>query len=106
MVIAKETQEAKQAFEKYSEERGIRIQGYHTNKGIFKAYKWVLACHMKGQGLTFAGVNTHHQNEMVERHIQLLQELPHTMLIHASKWWPNCITAKLWPYALLMANNV
>jgi hypothetical protein len=103
---ADETLEGKQAFEKYSEERGVRIRGYHADNGIFKANKWVLACRTKGQSLTFAGVNAHHQNGMAERRIRLLQELARTQLIHASKRWPNCVTANLWPYALRMANSV
>ena len=82
---AEETFEGKQAFEKYSEQRGVRIRGYHANNGIFKANKWVLACRAKGFNLSFAGVNTQHQNGMAERRIRLLQELTRTMLIHASK---------------------
>jgi transposase InsO family protein len=82
---AEETLEGKQAFEKYSEQRGVRIRGYHADNGIFKAHKWVLACRAKGQNLSFTGVNAHHQNGMAERRIRLLQELTRTMLIHASK---------------------
>jgi hypothetical protein len=43
---------------------------------------------------------------MAECQIRLLQELTRTMLIHASKCWPNSVTANLWPYALRMANQV
>jgi transposase InsO family protein len=102
---AEETLEGKQAFEKYLEQGGVRIGGYHANNDIFKINKWVLACRAKGQNLSFSGVNAHHQNGMAERQIRLLQELTRTMLIHASKQWPNSITANLWPYALCMANK-
>jgi transposase InsO family protein len=102
---AEETLEGKLAFEKYSEQRGVRIRAYHADNGIFKAKQWVLACREKGQNLSFAGVNAHHQNGMAERRIRLLQEITRTMLIHASKRWPNSVTANLWPYALRMANE-
>jgi hypothetical protein len=58
------------------------------------------------QGLTFAGVNAHHQNGKAERRIRELQDMARTMLIHAKHRWPTAITANLWPYALRMANDV
>jgi hypothetical protein len=82
------------------------VQNYHADNGIFRAHKWVNACHSSGQGLTFAGVNAHHQNGIAERRIRELQELARTMLIHANKHWPQCATANLWPYTIWMANNV
>jgi hypothetical protein len=61
---------------------------------------------MKGQSLTFAGMNAHHQNTMAERYIGMLQEHARTKLIHAKRRWPKCVTANLWPYVLRMANDV
>ena len=43
----------------------------------------------KKQNLTFAGVNTHHQNGIAEQRIRELQETTRAMLIHASKQWPG-----------------
>jgi hypothetical protein len=103
---ADETLEGKEAFERYARDRGITIHAYHADNGIFKAYKWVEACRIKGQGLTFAGVNAHHQNGLAERRIRELQELARSMLIHASKRWPTCVSMNLWPYAVRMANDV
>jgi hypothetical protein len=76
---ADETLLGKEAFEQFGKDRGISIQGYHADNGIFKAHKWVNACHNKGQGLTFAGVNAHHQNGIAVRKIHSLQELARTM---------------------------
>jgi hypothetical protein len=103
---AEETLKGKQSFEQYSEQGGVRIHRYHADNGIFKAHKWVLACWAKGQNLSFAGVNAHHQNGMAKQCIRLLQELTCTMLIHACKCWPSSVMANLWPYALCMANTV
>jgi hypothetical protein len=104
---ADETLEGKIAFEQCAKDRGVTIQAYHADNGIFRAHKWVEACINEGQLLIFAGVNAHHQNGMLaERRIRTLQEHARTMLIHANQRWPKCITANLWPYALRMANNV
>jgi hypothetical protein len=97
----------KEAFERYAKDRGVNIEGYQADNGIFKAHKWVMACHSKGQGLTFAGVNAHHQNGIAERRIHTLQELiACTMILHANKRWPKAISTNLWPYAIQMANDV
>ena len=64
---AEETIEAKRAFEQYAENRGVRVQAYHADNGIFKAKRWVEECRQRKQNLTFAGVNAHHQNGIAER---------------------------------------
>ena len=102
---AEETIEAKRAFEKYAANRGVMIQAYHADNGIFKAKKWVEECHQQKQNLTFAGVNAHHQNGIAEQRISELQEMTRVMLIHASKRWPGVVTIHLWPYAMRMANQ-
>ncbi|GFH52929.1 hypothetical protein CTEN210_09405 [Chaetoceros tenuissimus] len=100
-----ETLEAKLAFELYSEHRGVKIQAYHADNGVFRANKWIEACHKKSQKLTFAGVNAHHSNGLAEKRIRDLQDHARTMLIHANNRWKKCITANLWPYAVREANN-
>jgi hypothetical protein len=103
---AEETLLGKEAFEQYAKERGVVVQGYDANNGIFKAYKWVTACPNKGQSFSFEGVNAHHQNGIAKRKVRSLQELARTMLVHANKRRPKAITENLWPYAIRMANNV
>ena len=103
---AEETIEGKHAFQKIMLDRGITVRAYHADNGIFRANKWRDACAKEQQGLTFAGVNAHHANGIAEKRIRDLQDLTRTQLIHATKKWEHCITVNLWPYALLMANNV
>jgi hypothetical protein len=55
---ADETLKGKTAFEQYAKERGVIIQAYHADNGIFQAYKWVMACREKGQSLSC--VNAHY----------------------------------------------
>ena len=100
-----ETVEGKKAFESMARRHGIRVENYHADNGIFKAHEWTEACKKEGQGLTFAGVNAHHQNGVAERRIKELQEMARTMLIHANKRWPDSVTVNLWPYALRTANE-
>jgi hypothetical protein len=102
---AQETLESKRAFERYALSKGVVIQAYHADNGIFKAYAWVDACNAKRQQLTFTGVGAHHSNGMAERRIRELQDLARTALIHANRRWPDAINAHLWPYALLYAND-
>jgi hypothetical protein len=59
---AEETLLGKMAFEHYCAQNGVKVQHFHADNGIFHANKWVLNCRAKGQGLTFARVNAHHQN--------------------------------------------
>jgi hypothetical protein len=101
-----ETLKAKMMFERAATDQGIHIEAYHSDNGIFKSNAWQDNCNERGQGLTFAGVNAHHQNGRAERRIKELQNLARTMLIHANKRWPDAITTNLWPYAVRMANDV
>jgi hypothetical protein len=84
---AKETIESKKAFEAMARRNGIRIEHYHADNGIFKANAWIEACRKDGQGVTYAGVNAHHQNGIAVRRIWELQELARAMLIHANARW-------------------
>ena len=102
---AEETIEGKRASEAAARRHGVRIRHYHADNGIFKANAWVEACRKDGQGMTYAGVNAHHQNGIAERRIRELQELARAMLIHANARWKGSVTANLWPYAIRMASE-
>ena len=102
---AEETIESKKALEAVARRHGVRIEHYHADNGIFKANAWVEACRKDGQGISYAGVNAHHQNGIAERRIRELQELARAMLIHANARWKGSITANLWPYAVRMASE-
>ena len=64
------------------------------------------ACLGSKQGLTFCGVNAHHQNGHAKRRIRHLTESARTMILHGAHRWPNVITAHLWPYALRLASDI
>ena len=102
---AEETVQGKKAFERYMLSLGITVKRYQADNGIFRAHKWMDACKESKQSISFVGVNAHHQNGQAERRIRELQDAARTMLIHASKKWPDGVTANLWPYALRMASD-
>lgn len=102
---ATETLQAKEAFKRFANLRGVKILHYHADNGIFAAKEWIHDCTSKQQGLTFASVNAHHQNGRAENRIRQLQDMARTMLIFAAKRWPEAITTNLWPYAIKMAND-
>ena len=98
--------EGKKAFEQFAKDKGIIIEVYRADNGIFKDNTWVHACETHNQTLRFAAVGAQHQNGHAERRIRELQDIARTMLIHANKRWPTAITTNLWPYAIRMANEV
>ena len=102
---AEETVESKRAFESFARRHNVSVANYLADNGIFKANLWVETCKADGQGLSFAGVNAHHQNGIAERRIRELQEMARSMLIHANARWSESVTTNLWPYAIRMAND-
>ena len=102
---AEETINAKKAFERFAKERGVTIQHYHADNGIFASNGFREEAERCGQGLSFCGVGAHHQNGIAERRIQDLTETARANLIHASHR-NEAITAHLWPYALLHASHI
>ena len=69
-----ETVQAKIAFERYSEERGVHICHYHANNGRFADKGFIYNCQLNNQRLTYSGVSTHFQNGIADKRIQDLQE--------------------------------
>ena len=102
---AEDTIIAKQAFERFSKERGVTIHHYHCDNGVFASRAFRAEVERSGQTITFCGVGAHHQNGVAERRIQDLSDSARAMLAHASHRNP-AITAHLWPYALRHASYV
>jgi len=101
---AKETLEAKLAFECYAKSHGVNIRVYHANNGQFAENLWKEDADRKEQFLSYAGVNAHFQNGRAEKKIRDLQDMGCTQLIHAHCHWLDAISLHLWPYAMRTAN--
>ncbi|MDA3833359.1 MAG: reverse transcriptase domain-containing protein [Spirochaetales bacterium] len=100
---AEDTIEGKRKFEQFCFERGVKVQHYHADNGIFASRGFREEVQRCGQKLTFCGVGAHHQNGVAERRIQDLCDSARSMLAHASHRNP-AVNAHLWPYALRHAS--
>ena len=103
---AKETLEAKQSFEAYCQQLGVRVMHYHADNGRFADNDWLADIARSRQTITFCGVGAHFQNGVAEKRIRDLQENARTMLLQAELRWPKAHSTALWPYAVRHANNV
>ena len=102
---AEDTIEAKRAFERFAEQRGVQVRHYHADNGIFASNGFREAVKQAGQTISFCGVGAHHQNGIAERRIQDLTQTARSQLAHASHRNP-AVTAHLWPFALAHASYV
>ncbi len=105
-LTSEETIEAKQAFEHFAKQHGVRILHYHCDNGQFADNAFKNSCSAKGQGLTFCGVNAHFQNGIAEKAIRDLQESAQKQLLHTRQCWPAAVHLALWPYALRSAAHL
>jgi hypothetical protein len=102
-LTSEETKDAKQAFEHFAKQHGVRILHYHCDNGCFADNAFKNSGSAKGQRLTFCGVNAHFQNGIAEKAIRDLRESARKQLLHARQRWPAAIHLALWPYALRSA---
>jgi hypothetical protein len=101
-----ETVEAKQAFEQFAAQHGIRVQHYHCDNDQFSNNNFKMACKQSNQRLTFCGVNAQFQNEIAGRAIRDLSESARKQLLHTRQHWPQAVSIAPWPYALCYATHL
>ena len=65
-----------------------KILSFHDRKGFNEATVYEGA---KDQTISFSGVGSHHQNEIVERKHRELTQGAHTLLLHGIRIWPQMI---------------
>ncbi len=99
-ITSQETVEAKQAFEIFVKQHGVRILRYHCDNGRFANNTFKKACESARQRLTFCGINAHFQNGIAKKAICDLRESARKQLLHVHQRWPAAIHLALWPYAL------
>ncbi len=90
-LTSKETMDAKQAFEHFAEQHGVRILHYHCNNGHFADSAFKNSFSAKGQQLTFCGVNAHFQNGIAEKAIRDLRDSAWKQLLYVCQRWPAAI---------------
>ena len=80
-ITSAETVLAKQSFERFAWDHGVKILHYHADNGRFADNGFIQACKDNNQGITYCGVNAHFQNGVAEKRIRDLQEQARTMLL-------------------------
>jgi hypothetical protein len=98
--------EAKEAFEAFTRNMGVRIQHYHADNGRFADNGFMNDVKQHQQTISFCGVNAHFQNGIAKKRIRDLQEQSRTMLLYVKSRWPKGVSINLWPYALRSANQL
>jgi hypothetical protein len=81
---------------------------YHANNGRFAESLWLntLKNHQPQQTILFCGVETHHQNRIVEKKICDLQQNARMMMLHLAIQWLVAHSVSLWPYDIKTAADV
>ena len=99
------TVEAKAACEKVFSDLGHKIRHYRADNGRFAAQKFIDDIKLCNQRISFCGVGAHHQNAIAERGIKELTLIARTILLHASRHWPEYISTILRPLTLKSASE-
>ena len=66
-ITSAETVPAKQSFERFARDHGVKILHYHAENGRFADNGFIQACKDSNQGSTYCGVNAHFQNGVAEK---------------------------------------
>ena len=103
---AKETIQAKEAFEAHCQKLGVGVKHYHADNGRFADNDWLAHVARNRQTISFCGVGAHFQNGVAEKRIRDLQENARTMMLQAELKWKRAHSATLWPYAVRNANDI
>ena len=98
--------QAKDAFERSADQRGVKIIHYHVDNSRFADNAFIADCNNQRQSLSYCGVNTHFQNSIAERRIRDLQQQTRTSMLYAMNKWKRMILICLWPYAMRHTNDV
>ena len=53
---------AKECSKRYAADRGVQVEHYYFNNGIFADNKFIKNCESRGQTISYSGVNSHFQN--------------------------------------------
>ena len=96
---------SKMSFENYAKAHGVQVRNYNADNGRFTDNTFIHDVKHKNQGMTYCGVNAHHQNRKAEKRIRDLQDHARILIMQACHKWPEAISPQLWPYAVRVANE-
>ena len=96
---------SKMSFKNYAKAHGVQVRNYNADNGRFTDNTFIHDVKHKNQGMTYCGVNAHHQNRKAEKRIRDLQDHARILIMQACYKWPEAISQHLWPYAVRVANE-
>ena len=105
-LTAESTLAAKKEFDHCCAVRGVKVEHYHADNGIFAEPAWINECKRCKQDLTFCGVGAHHQSGISEIKIKHVTLVSRTMLLHVIQCWPAFITIMLWPFSTKCTQDI
>ena len=94
-----ETIAAKRSYELYTGSFSVTIRSYHADNCIFAEKVFRDDIDESKQKIFFCAVGAHHQNGIVESHIDVLTRGSRCLFLHVQRCWPTVITTLLWPFA-------
>ncbi len=100
------TLDSKLDFEHRALTFGVTVLGYHADNGHFANAALRDSCHALYQTTQFCGVDSHHQNGIIEQRIRDLSDSARASLLHAIHLWPDGVSKNLWPFAIKYACNI
>jgi hypothetical protein len=101
-----ETLQAKQSFEQWARDAGVKIKAYHADNGIFAGRDWKDDCALHEQELWFSGVGAKHQNGVAERAVGACVTWARAVIVHSVIHWPEETSLDLWPFAFEHAVHI
>ena len=97
---------AKKAFEKLVGRSDNTVNRYYAYSGRYADNGFMASLNANNQKITLCGVRYHHHNGIVDRRIQTVTEIVRTIILHAQRYWPECVGTMIWPFDVKAAIKI
>lgn len=81
----------------------LSVRQNHAVYSCVSDYGYRLTGAVANQELSFGGVDSYHQNVIVENVVEMVTEKGYELLLHAQRCWSKAISQAHWPFALKFA---
>ena len=90
---------AKEADENLADTHGARVCDYRAENISIEDTQFKESVQTCGQQISYCGVGSNPQNEIVERSIKELTLVSWNLLIHATRLWPEAVITIMWSFS-------
>jgi hypothetical protein len=94
---------SKKCFEDFAAHFHAPIHSIRADYGAYASQQFQQACASAQQDLKYCVVSGHWQNSVAERHIGVVTQTAHTLLLHVMAHWPGVVTEEFRPFAVCHA---